>query len=44
MSDVKTFTLDTNKMFSELENASEKKCQSLFKFRKLDKTEKGLLS
>lgn len=44
MSDVKTFTLDTNKMFSELENASEKKCQSLFKFRKLDKTEKVLLS
>ena len=44
MSDVRTFTLDTNKMFSELETASEKKCQSLFKFRKLDKTEKVLLS
>ena len=44
MSDVRTFTLDTNKMFSELETASEKKCQSLFIFRKLEKTEKVLLS
>jgi len=44
MSETKTFTLDTNKMFNELESASEKKCQSLFKFRKLEKTEKVLLS
>jgi len=44
MSNHKTFVLNTEDTFEKLQEASEKKAETLFKYRKLEKSEKIILA
>jgi len=44
MNNEKTFVLNTEDTFNKLQEASEKKAETLFRYRKLEKSEKIILA
>ena len=44
MNEHKTFVLNTEDTFNKLQEASEKKAETLFRYRKLEKSEKIILA
>ena len=44
MDNHKTFVLNTEDTFNKLQEASEKKAETLFRYRKLEKSEKIILA